>query len=259
VESDPCRRLEWDSAFWGFGCAQVLGGNLHRSQQASIDAWCSRHGINFLQYLAPADDPTSVQAAEEGGFRLVDERITLACFTAAALLRPEPSGIELRDGRAEDVPDLEAIARVSHVDSRYYNDQGFARTGCDALYATWIRRSVEGALADAVFVPVVDGRAAGYITCKRDELEPDKGWIGLVGVGAEAQGRGLGGALVGRAIDWFRQQAVSEVLVVTQGRNAAAQRLYRRCGFLTHDARLWFHKWYRVPASGDGDQRSAEG
>jgi dTDP-4-amino-4,6-dideoxy-D-galactose acyltransferase len=259
VESDPCRRLEWDSAFWGFGCAQVLGENLLQSQQAPIDAWCSKNGINFLQYLAPADNPTSVRAAEEGGFSLVDERITLTCSTAATPLLPATSGIELRDGRAQDVADLEAIARVSHVDSRYYNDQRFSREGCDTLYATWIRRSVEGVLADAVFVPVVDGRAAGYVTCKRDEQEANRGWIGLVGVGAEAQGRGLGGALVGRAIDWFRQQAVSEVLVVTQGRNEAAQRLYRRCGFLTHDARLWFHKWYRVPASGDGDQRSAEG
>ena len=237
----------------------MLGENLLQSQQAPIDAWCSRHGINFLQYLAPADNPASVRAAEEGGFRLVDERITLACSPAAAPLLPAASGIELRDGRAQDVADLEAIARVSHVDSRYYNDQGFSREGCDTLYATWIRRSVEGALADAVFVPVVDGRAAGYVTCKRDEQEANRGWIGLVGVGAEAQGRGLGGALVGRAIDWFRQQAISEVLVVTQGRNDAAQRLYRRCGFLTHDARLWFHKWYRVSASGDGDQRSAEG
>lgn len=259
MESDPCRRLEWDSAFWGFGCAQVLGENLHRSQQASIDAWCSRHGINFLQYLAPADDPTSVRVAEESGFRLVDERLTMASSTAAEPLPQTPPGIELRNGRIEDVADLEAIARVSHVDSRYYNDQGFSREGCDALYATWIRRSVEGVLADAVFVPVVEGRAAGYVTCKRDGQEADRGWIGLVGVGAEAQGRGLGSALVGRAIDWFRQQAVSEVLVVTQGRNDAAQRLYRRCGFLTHDARLWFHKWYRAPASGDGDQRSAEG
>jgi hypothetical protein len=35
-----------------------------------------------------------------------------------------------------------------------------------------------------------------------------------------------------------------DVAVVTQGRNGAAQRLYQRCGFVTHALDLWYHKWY---------------
>jgi dTDP-4-amino-4,6-dideoxy-D-galactose acyltransferase len=258
VDSDLCRKLEWDSDFWGFGCAQLLGERLEKGQLAEIDVWCGRQGITFLQYLAPVDDPTSARAAGEGGFHLVDERITLSCGIARETSHPAPPRIELRPGRAQDLEELEAIARVSHTASRYYNDPGFPRAGCDSLYAAWIQRSLEGALADIVFVPVVDGNAAGYVTCKRDAQAANKGWIGLLGVGPEAQGRGLGGALVQRAIDWFQQLAVEEVLVVTQGRNQAAQRLYRRCGFLTHDTGLWYHKWYRAPAAGDGDQRSAQ-
>jgi dTDP-4-amino-4,6-dideoxy-D-galactose acyltransferase len=258
MDSDLCRRLEWDSDFWGFGCAQVLGERLNKEQLAAIDAWCGRQGISFLQYLSPADDSASVRVAEEGGFQLVDERITLACGITAGHSLPAPPPIELRPGRAQDLGELEAIARVSHTDSRFYNDPGFPRAGCDLLYAAWIRRSLEGAIADVVFVPVVDGRAAGYVTCKRDAQAAENGWIGLLGVGPEAQGRGLGGALVRRAIDWFQLRACVEVLVVTQGRNRAAQRLYRRCGFLTHSTRLWYHKWYGVPAAGDRDQRSAQ-
>jgi GNAT superfamily N-acetyltransferase len=248
--------LEWDSNFWGFGCAKVLGDRLQTGQLAAIDAWCGLHGIAFLQYLAPADEPASALAAQEGGFRLVDERVTLAYGIASAPLRESKAPVELQLGRAEDLLELEAIARGGHTDSRYYHDPGFPRVDCDSLYAVWIRRSLEGTLADAVFVPVVDGKAAGYVTCKRD-AESKIGWIGLLGVSTEAQGRGVGSALVRRAIEWFQEAGMDEVHVVTQGRNDGAQRVYRRCGFLPHDTGLWFHKWYRT-TTGDGDQRSAK-
>jgi dTDP-4-amino-4,6-dideoxy-D-galactose acyltransferase len=236
-----CRRLEWDSDFWGFGCARVEGPQLRKDQLPAIEAWCATNDITFLQYLAPDGDAASARAAEEGGFHLVDERVTLACrITAGTSAAPDP-GIELRPGRMQDLNALDAIARAGHTDSRYYNDPGFPRAGCDALYSTWIRRSLEGAIADIVFVPVIDGVAAGYVTCK---VEAKEGWIGLVGVGPEARGRGVGGALIRRAMDWFREAGVEEVLVVTQGRNEAAKRLYERSGFLTRDTARWYHKWF---------------
>ncbi|HEY8952270.1 MAG TPA: GNAT family N-acetyltransferase, partial [Candidatus Dormibacteraeota bacterium] len=140
-----------------------------------------------------------------------------------------------------------------------YNDPGFPRTGCDDLYSTWIRRSLEGAIADIVFVPVIDGKAAGYVTCKCDAQPVKTGWIGLVGIGPQARGRGVGSALIRRAIGWFREAGVEEILVVTQGRNEAAKRLYERSGFLTRDTGRWYHKWFGSAAAGDRDQRAAEG
>ena len=159
----------------------------------------------------------------------------------------------------EDLGNLDAIARAGHTDSRYYHDPGFPRAGCDDLYSTWIKRSLEGAIADIVFVPVIDGAAAGYVTCKRDAEPAKTGWIGLVGVGPQARGRGVGSALIRRAIAWFRESGVEEVLVVTQGRNEAAKRLYERSGFLTRDTGLWYHRWFGSSAAGDRDQGAAEG
>jgi ribosomal protein S18 acetylase RimI-like enzyme len=49
------------------------------------------------------------------------------------------------------------------------------------------------------------------------------------------------------ALDWFAQQQVDTVTVVTQGRNIAAQALYQRRGFITQSQQLWYHKWFRRP------------
>jgi GNAT superfamily N-acetyltransferase len=233
----------------------VEGSRLSKDHVPAIEAWCGANQIAFLQYLAPQDDTASARAAEAAGFHLVDERVTLQCSVAAAGSDAPMPDIDLRPGMAQDLHALDAIARAGHTDSRYYHDPGFPRARCDDLYSTWIRRSLEGAIADVVFVPVVDGQPAGYVTCQVDAKE---GWIGLVGVGPQARGRGVGGALIRRALDWFRQAGVEEVLVVTQGRNEAAKRLYERSGFLPRDTGLWYHRWFGS-AAGDRDQRSAEG
>src|SRR5215208_364801 len=67
----------------------------------------------------------------------------------------------------DDLLGLERIAAANHRDSRFYSDGRFPRAGCDALYATWIRRSCEG-WADGVLVSEVEGEACGYITCHLD-------------------------------------------------------------------------------------------
>jgi GNAT superfamily N-acetyltransferase len=254
--SGVCRRLEWDSDFWAFGCAKVEGRQLGKNQVPAIEAWCKANDITFLQYLAPQGDTASARVAEQGGFHLVDERVTLANRLSDASSDASVPDVELRPGNMQDLGALDAIARAGHTDSRYYNDPGFPRAGCDDLYSTWIRRSLEGAIADIVFVPLIDGTAAGYVTCK---VEAKQGWIGLVGVGPMARGRGVGSALIRRAIDWFREAGVEEVLVVTQGRNVAAKRLYERSGFLARDTGRWYHKWFGSAATGDRNQRAAKG
>ena len=236
--------MEWDTKFWGFHCAAITAKELREDQAAGVDSWCSRNGVRFLQYLAPVDDQASIESACRAGFRLVDIRLTLDAETTSTSENPFrlTTDYEIAPSRLEDLDQLDEIARQSHSASRYYNDGRFPRTGCDLLYATWIRRSHEG-FADIVLVARSDGQAMGYVTCKQGE-NPTEGSIGLVGVSSGARGRGVGRALLGEAMNWFWSVGVVEASVVTQGRNYAAQRLYQRCGFVTHDLSLWFHKWY---------------
>ena len=242
--TDLCRTLEWDTQFWGFHCAAITTRDLREDQVPGVDSWCSRNDVRFLQYLAPLDDHASVDSACNAGFRLVDIRLTLRSEFGLKDENPSRSLTDwaIAPSHLEDLDQLDEIARHSHSASRYYYDGLFPRAGCDLLYATWIRRSHEG-FADTVLVARANGQVIGYITCKQGKNRM-QGSIGLVGVSTKAQGLGVGRALLGAAMDWFRSVGVVETSVVTQGRNYAAQRLYQRSGFITHDLSLWFHKWY---------------
>lgn len=229
---DPCRILAWDTDFFGFRVARVVGDSLTPETVREIDGWSEAHGIRCLYFLARADDPATTQLAEDHGFHLIDVRMT---FRHAGESAPA-AGVRLV--RPEDVSALEAISRECYHDSRFYYDRNFPRSLCTALYETWIRRSCEGQ-ADAVLVAELDAAPVGYVTCHLERSS-----IGLVGVSNRTRGGGTGRALVNSALAWFHAHSVREVFVATQGRNHVAQRFYQRCGFLTHAVQLWYHKWY---------------
>jgi ribosomal protein S18 acetylase RimI-like enzyme len=237
VANSCCKLLPWDSEFFGFNVARVTTDRL-RSQEhvCEIFDWCRGHEVTVAYFLAVPDDAQTVVLAEAHGFFLADIRLTLRWSEE---IRQEVAPVRL--AQREDRPVLEAMARGMYIDSRFYFDPGFPRDRCDDLYATWIRCSCED-YADAVLVTDYEGAVAGYATC---HLEEDgRGEIGLVGVAEKARGMGIGKGIVNAALDWFAAQGIETVDVVTQGRNIAAQRLYQRCGFMTHTVQLWYHKWF---------------
>lgn len=238
----PCRLLEWDSQFFGVRIARLDHSSLSDAAWPAIDEGCRAQGIDCLYFLTDAGDVASVRAAEQAGFHCVDIRLTFVDEAARRRTAPSlaPEGVVLRNFVKTDLPALQTIARISYRDTRFYADPHFDPMRCDALYETWIEKSCHGR-DDAVIVAEIDGQPAGFITCS---VHDGEGVIGLVGVAPAARGRSVGRLLVEAAQGWFDARATTRALVVTQGRNIAAQRLYQRCGFLTHSAQIWFHRWF---------------
>ena len=233
--SEPCRILDWDTAFFGIRIARVCGRRVSAGEMPAVLDWCAGERVRCLYLLAAADDAETASSAESHGFHLVDIRVTLGREAANYGM---PGGV--RAARAEDVPELEKIAASSHTDSRFYFDGNFPRSRCAELYAAWIRQSCAGD-AQAVLAIEREGRPAGYITCHWDG---ETGRIGLLAVAEWARGSGAGRALVEGAISTFDAQGARGVSVVTQGRNLASQRSYQRCGFVTQSVELWYHRWF---------------
>jgi ribosomal protein S18 acetylase RimI-like enzyme len=235
---DCCRDLAWDSAHFGIRIARVNASRLTPGLLAEIDNWRRVHATHCLYYLADPDF-ASMRLATGAGFRFVDARITLE----VALAEPDAAGEAIRPAKPEDIPELRRIAGESHRNARFHADGNFPIAACDELYRIWIERSCrEPKLADAVFVVENGGRAAGYISCRMDN---GIGEIGLVAVDERYRGLRLGERLLAQACSWFLSQGARSALVVTQGANVPALRLYQKAGFLITGVQLWYHRWFR--------------
>ena len=231
----------WDSEFFGVSIGQIttnrstiedLERAVRQAQEASVDC---------LYFLADADDPATLSAAEANGFSLVDIRLTLECDTGQAE-RPMPphERSAIRTSSLDDVPDLMALARVNHRNTRFHRDTHFDPARSDELYAVWIERSVKGELADIVWVVDVEGVPRGYLTLQAGSHADV---IGLVAVDSEYRGMGYGRQLLATALTWTAGRGVPRVLVVTQGGSASAVRFYQQAGFRESAHAFWYHRW----------------
>ncbi|MEP7359390.1 MAG: GNAT family N-acetyltransferase, partial [Anaerolineales bacterium] len=238
TQAEACDFLEWDSEFFGARIARLKTATPDAAGMQAALAWCRRERIDCLYFLADSTNPAASDLAQDHQFRLVDLRVTLAGAARANTAAASPAS--LRAAEPSDAERLKAIARVSHRDTRFYADEHFPAGRCDALYETWIEKSVNG-YADCVLMAEENGQALGYVAC---HLKPAAaGQIGLLAVAPGAQQRGLGQHLLRAALDWFHGHGVERVTVVTQGRNVKAQRLYQRAGFVTESIHLWYHAW----------------
>lgn len=241
----PCRLLEWDTQFFGYRVARVEAQRIDASTCEAVLAWCRHRQVTCLYFLAAADDAETVRVSEQAGFAFVDIRLVLALDLERSALGDIATrdGTAFRDAIPADVPALERIAADVHRDSRFFFDARVPRERAEALYTTWIRRSILEGFADHVIVAEVDGAVRGYVTGRREA--DGTGSIGLIGVSAEARGRSVGSNLVRASLTRFASDGIKRVTVVTQGRNVGAQRTYQRAGFLSHSVRLWYHKWFQ--------------
>lgn len=234
------RILDWDSEFFGLRIAHLQPAAIAAANLAETEAWCRREGVQCAYLLAEAGDQGTHDAAAGCGFRLVDVRVKLAAEVGAEPDTAPVAGVRLVS--AGDIEQLKAIARDSHVDSRFYADGHFDRRRCDELFAHWIARSCDG-WADRVFVAEAEGTAAGYVTVHR---RGEGAEIGLVGVSASARGQGLATRMLVSARRWCAGEGLARVTVVTQGRNRSAMGLYQAAGYSVSDIHVWFHRWLEI-------------
>jgi|694.fasta_scaffold129295_3 dTDP-4-amino-4,6-dideoxy-D-galactose acyltransferase len=245
--ADPCTLLPWDTQFWGFPVARLAAATLTTATAEEAVAWCSRHGVRCLYFLAAGSCHTTLALAAEHGFRFVDIRVELA----RALLEPLPArapagSIRVRPAAPDDLPELRRLAAASHHDSRFFKDDRFEAARAQDLYREWVARDFARHEVLVCESPAKPGVACGYVSCEID-TDRREGRIGLIAVAADRKAAGFGSALVAAALHRFSDAQLSYARVVTQGTNVAALRLYERSGFLTSQVGLWFHKWFDVP------------
>jgi len=238
-DSAPGEFLPWDSEFFGFRIGRF---HAHRLTSASLPpalAWAAGQQLRCAYFLADPGDAGTLARAHEGGFKFVDLRVDFAADLAGgADAAPDT---RLRPATEADLPGLEALARVSHQDTRFFKDTHFPADRAAELYAAWIRRDFK---VNRIFVAAgTETDLAGYVTCQVDAAAK-LGRVGLIAVAESARNRGLGRALVAAAQRHFRAAGCTQAKVATQGSNLVAQRLYQAQGFRTAETCATFHRWF---------------
>jgi len=238
-----CSLLEWDTNFFGFTVARLNPGHLDERTAAECLAWCAENRVRCLYFLADSTDAATIRVAEQNLFRFVDTRVTYEINLPPRPHQPErpPGEALLRPATPADLPALQAIARDSFRNTRFYFDPGFPRPLCDRLYEIWVEKSC-GDPQQRLIVAEWQGAPAGFVAGR--PAGERGGQIALIGVQSGVHGKGLGNRLVQAALQWFEQRGLPGAIVVTQGRNIAAQRLYQKSGFLIQSAGLWYHRWF---------------
>jgi dTDP-4-amino-4,6-dideoxy-D-galactose acyltransferase len=233
-----CSFLDWDTQFFGFPIGRAAVKRLTRSVLDEVDQWAAAQRLRCVYVMCDEADEPVAHAPASAGLVPADVRVTY--LLQAAGWRGSP-GVRL--ARAEDGPVLEEIARSAHRNTRFYRDGHFPPQRCDELYVEWIRASLAGQRARAVFVADEGQGAVGYATCET-HADSHHGHIGLIAVTPASRGRGHGKRLLNAVSDYVKDLNKWDVRAVTQIDNAAAIRMYESAGFVPLFKQLCFHKWY---------------
>jgi ribosomal protein S18 acetylase RimI-like enzyme len=246
----------WDTEHFGFGCARVgwiflAGEGPARFRTLSglcrqLRAWCAREQMRLVVGKVDCADVAAVQALEESGFRVVTSELVWTRVGSAPPPGRRGGAVCVERVAGRDFPGIEAIGGVFYSD-RFHADFRLPRAACDALWGRTLVNACRG-FADQVIVAHRSGTPLGAIVCKLDQEAA--GVLGrpvcvffLVGVAAQAQGQGLGSALMAEALAWAAGHT-DLVEVGTQAHNLAAIRLYQKSGFALAQAQFSLHRHF---------------
>ncbi len=239
--TDLAKKLEWDTDFWGYGIGSLRTKELTSNVYAKVRQAMLSEDIRMLEYLCSLEDRDSVRTAELHGFNLTDIRVTFEVKTRAIDIDALPIGLSYGIAEPRHIPELIRLSTDLYRDSRYYFDGNFDHSRISRLYNTWVEKAVLGTFDHICYCIFEGDLPLGFVTIRH--LQRGRASIGLVGLGQENKGKGLGKKLCSYVINQCLAKGIGVITTVTQGRNTNAIRLYESVGFRTGKMELWYHKW----------------
>lgn len=224
--------------------SEIIGAPVYRAEPRSVTE------IPALDASVPDDaalvsvrvplDWVKVMAMT--GFREIERLVSFERPLSAADGDILPDGIRLTT--AEDADACADIAGRCFKFDRYHADPELDNDAADESKRAWARNDVLGR-GDAGFVAEFRGKIVGFNLCLRGD---DWAMIDLIAVAPEAQGLGLGKALVEAAIRHYAGR-VPTLKVGTQSSNNASLAIYGANGFTKSSESVTFH--WTPPSAGD--------
>lgn len=172
------KHLEWDSRYFGVDTFRLLFALYDHKDYATLKLAVKAFVLDFFSRKdiycfseIPSEDIWTIQALNESGFKLVENRLTYYLD----LDRFSNERYTVREATVEDIPNLKNVARKMRNEyDRFHAETLFSPSLADEFLATYIEQSVKG-YADYNIVPAGDGiNPDSFLTAKYlfDEWEP---------------------------------------------------------------------------------------
>jgi ribosomal protein S18 acetylase RimI-like enzyme len=232
----------FDSSVLGLRIGRIVSASApsvagYRALLAALAERAATAGYEQVLRRTGLDDLAGIWALEGAGFELMDVGVTFG-RTLRGPMEPDRHE-DLSIGPSTD-RDIEQIAEAMVREpwgSRYESDPAYEASRIRELRTRWLWNSHRGR-ADVVLVGALDGRAAGYVTCRLDTAS-GHGEIELVGTLPGFRGRRVASRVLAHAVAWFSRRATT-ITVRTQATNTAAANLYESGGFTLRGTDLTF-------------------
>jgi mycothiol synthase len=186
-----------------------------------------------LWVWAHGEHPAALRLAERAGLVRKRELLQLRRGLDQPIPpRALPDGVTLRSFVPGD--DEAAVVRVNNRAFSWHPEQSHWDVGALAV------REARPWFDPKGFLLAVDqqGRLLGFHWTK---VHPEGlGEVYVIGVDPDAQGTGLGAALIAAGMDYLREQGLAEVMLYVESDNATALQTYRKLGFRQHHTDVEF-------------------
>lgn len=237
------KKLTWDSEFFNMNIYQTLTDDISLLNIDELNNYTEDNGIDVLYHFQDAAYAKTVYILEKGGFNLVENRVDLL-LNLNNVSDSSYSKINVTefDARLFSVEKLYPIAAMVSKESRFRNDRNFDSGKIDELYRKWIYNSCFNGFADKVYIYADNDEVNGFCIFKIDKGDVR---LNLVGVEEGHKRKGIGRAMLLKAVEQYKSMGYEKCFVCTQMKNISAINFYIKNGFRFDKTILVYHKWYK--------------
>lgn len=227
--------LTWDSCFFGYPVGKINLSITNKSKLERTLCESRTNGYRLIYVFIPYLESLGEDVLIKYNGLLVDRKTNYLFemeninFDAPILEEYVGSGDELY-----------SLAYDSGIYSRFFFDKNFGEESFHLLYREWVDNSLNGKIADKVFIYRKDEEIAGFVTLKINE---NKATIGLIAVCAKFRGLLIGSQLINGCKKFAFDNHAEQLFVTTQLDNNAACSFYEKNGFSKTGIVNIYHFW----------------
>lgn len=223
-------KLTWDSDFFGFNVGKF---SVENTEFDEIEFKELSKNFQLVYFFSNKE----INVSDD--FKLIDIKTCFGKKINNQLI--DNDSIITFNPEIHNYKELEQLAYLSGVFSRFKIDENFKNNEFKKLYKIWLDNSLDFSFAFKVLVKIIDEKIAGFVTLKKNNEETSE--IGLIAVSDAFQGRGIASELIQKAEYESFKIGFKYFKVPTQFENKPAVKLYLKNGFEIIEKSYIYHYW----------------